>query len=99
MLCTRMQLTERRLRIKSSISYQNGDGDYESRATVSSESRSPFVRPCAILKMFDNDSVNGKESTINSSRSSSSSKSNKKTDVMSPANQTDAHGSQTNLEK
>lgn len=103
MLCTRMQLTERRFRIKSSISCQSGDGEYESRATVSSESRSPFVRPCAlknvcVVKMFDNDSVNGKES-INSSRSTNSSKSNQNLDGTGTVHQTDIHGSQTNLER
>ena len=100
MLCTRMRLTERRFRIKSSISYQNGDGEYE-RAAVSTESRAPFVRPCAIIKMFDSDNADGKESS-NSSRSSASntkSDTSTRTSGTDNANGTDIHGSQTNLDR
>lgn len=101
MLCTRMRLTERRLRINSSISYQNGDGECE-KATISTESsRTPFVRPCAIIKMFDSNNADGKESN-NSSRSSAS---NTKSDTSTTAsgsdslNKMDIHGSQTNLDR
>lgn len=99
MLCTRMRLTERRFRIKSSISYQNSDGECE-RATVSTESRMPFVRPCAIIKMFDSDNADGKEST-NSGRSSVTTKSDTstKTSETDSPNKTDIHGSQTNLDR
>lgn len=96
-----MRLTERRFRIKSSISYQNGDGEFE-RATVSTESRMPFVRPCAIIKMFDSDNADGKESS-NSGRSSVStttkSDTSTKTSETDNPNKTDIHGSQTNLDR
>lgn len=100
MLCTKMRLTERRFRIKSSISYQHGDGDYESRAAVSSEVRSPFVRPCAFIKMYE--SSNGNE-VISSSRPSTASNmklnTNRKHDGNENSNRTDAHGSQSSLDR
>lgn len=99
MLCTRMQLTERRFRIKSSLTFQNSDGEHESKATVSGESRAPFVRPCAVIKMNNCDNGDGKES-VNSEREASESKSksdiDNETDDLS---KTDAHGNQTNLDK
>lgn len=95
-----MRLTERRFRIKSSISYQNIDGDFESRAAISSEVRLPFVRPCAFIKM--NDSSNGKEA-ITSSRPSTATNmqlnTNKSLDGNENPNQTDAHGSQSSLDR
>lgn len=100
MLCTRMRLTERRFRIKSSISYQNGDGEYE-RAAVSTESRAPFVRPCAIIKMFDGENADGRESNHSSRSSASNTKSDTSTRTSGAdnANRTDIHGSQTNLDR
>lgn len=102
MLCTRMRLTERRFRIKSSISYQNIDGDYESRAAVSSEVRSPFVRPCAIIKMYESCNGNGKE-VIKSSRPSTALNmelnTDRQLDETERTNQTDVHGSQSSLDR
>lgn len=101
MLCTRMQLTERRFRIKSSITCLNSDGNYESTATVTS---APFVRPCTILRMFDGNNVNeGKESIISCrSTSTTNSKSdvNKSVGGLNNVNhKQDIHGSQTNLDR
>ncbi|XP_031638710.1 uncharacterized protein LOC116350878 [Contarinia nasturtii] len=104
MLCTRMQLTERRFRIKSSLSYQNSDGEYESSATVSCEGRAPFVRPCAIIKMFNGDNADGNESIISSGRAVSAVKAkadaNRKTNnEPDSVNITDVNGSPTNLDR
>lgn len=70
MLCTRMRLTDRRFQIKSTLSYQNIDGEDVSRASVTTGTKMPFVRPCAVIKMFDCASSDGKDSS-NSSRSAS----------------------------
>lgn len=78
MLCTRMRLTERRFRIKSSITYHNVDGDFEAQTAVSSDVRAtnaPFVRPCAIIKMYNAnenqmDKANRRLSTSTSSTTS-----------------------------
>lgn len=97
-----MRLTDRRFRIKSSISYQNIDGDFESRAAVSSEVRSPFVRPCAITKIFETCNGNGKE-VIKSSRPSTALNmklnTHRKLDETEHTNQTDVHGSQSSLDR
>lgn len=97
-----MRLTERRFRIKSTISYQNIDGENESRATVSTETRLPFVRPCAVVKMFDCASNNGKE-LHNSSRSTSASKANSdafgKSGGTDHFNKEDIHGNQTSCDR
>lgn len=100
MLCTRMQLTDRRFRIKSSISYQNGE--CESSATVSNDVRTPFVRPCAIIKMFNCDNSDGKEA-INTGRSSTAFSmkldTNRKPNETENLNKTDVHGSQPSLNR
>lgn len=75
-----MRLTDRRFRIKSSITYHNGDGEFDTQTAISSDVRTainaPFVRPCAILKMFnenESQSANRRSSASTSSTSSSSS--------------------------
>lgn len=97
-----MRLTDRRFRIKSSISLQNMDGNCESHAAVSSEVRSPFVRPCAIIKMFESSNGDVKD-TIRSSRPSTAvnMKLNpgRKIDRNELTNRTDTHGSQSSLDR
>lgn len=99
MLCTRMQLTERRYRIKSSLTYQNIDGDESNSATISTESRAPFVRPCAIIKMFNSDNGDSKESDNSGRTASAKSNEHRKDDESDGVSKTDVHGSQTNLDK
>lgn len=95
-----MRLTERRFRINSSISYQNGEGDCESKMIVSSDVRSPFVRPCAIIKMCDTNDTDGKK-VGSSSRPSTAM--HGKFDTRKKQNEientTDAHGSQSSLDR
>lgn len=104
MLCTRMQLTERRFRIKSSLSYQNSDGECETRTTVSSETRTPFVRPCAIIKMFNCENADGNESISSGRRTTSAVKArteaNRKTNNETDSvHITDVNGSPTILDR
>lgn len=115
MLCTRMRLTERRFRIKSSITYHNGDGDFDAQTAISSDIRTtnaPFVRPCAIIKMY-----NANENQVNSAnRPSSTSTSSSSSSSPSAVNmkmttrrkfgnenemevKTDASGSQSNINR
>lgn len=75
----------------------NSDGECESRSTVTT---APFVRPCTVVKMFEN---NNEKDPIFSSRSASTTKSksdvNKHEGELNNVNQTDIHGSQTNLDR
>lgn len=53
MLCTKMRLSERKFRFESTIQHRNCENSVTTSATLSIGSASPFVRPCAIIKMFN----------------------------------------------
>lgn len=85
MLCTRMRLTDRRFRIKSSITYHNGDGDFDAQTAISSDVRAtnaPFVRPCAIIKMYNG---NENENQMNSANRRSSTSTSSSSSLSSPS--------------
>lgn len=62
MLCTSMRLTERRFRIETTLRSSNN----LNTARITIGNGSPFVRPCTIIKMFndnENDNNTGKSIT------------------------------------
>lgn len=58
-----MRLTERRFRFQSTIHHQNYENGVTATATLSIENAngSPFVRPCAVIKMFSDYNNNTNE--------------------------------------
>lgn len=104
-----MRLTERRFRIKSSITYHNGDGEFDAQTAISSDIRTtnaPFVRPCAIIKMYNaNENEVNRPSSTSSTLSSPSAMSMKMTTRRKFGNEnetkvkTDASGSQSNINR
>lgn len=111
MLCTRMRLTERRFRIKSSITYHNSDSDFDTQTAISSDVRStnaPFVRPCAIIKMFNANNQANENQVISTNRPSSTSSSSSNMKIRTRKKfgnenemeaKTDATGSQSNINR
>lgn len=65
-----MRLTERRFSIKSSITYHNGDGEFDARTAISTTA--PFVRPCAIIKMYNENNLANENQKMIISRPSTS---------------------------